>query len=250
MKRAVGEASDRVVLALHDLEHRHMLGILARDIGRQAHAVSVNTRLLTTRGMHATVQTFAHWGVHNLFIDESFGVQDHDMILDIAHRYPESVGYITVDGTIGVRAMRRLAEAKNRNASTRRVKLIATTDLPEIPEEDIRATFRQSVPELVDNLASQAQEAGLDGFYSSLRQAGCGPSDFFWVASGVRLKPIEDDDKFRTATLAEARDFSRQPDLYMLGSAVTRFYDHSDVLQAFESALDQIADLESTAVGE
>lgn len=231
--------SEKVVLALHNVRQVHKVGLLARDLGPHVSAVSVNLRMARGGGLSEVVKKFNSWGVHSLVVDESFGVQDEDMILDIAAQHRE-VKFITVDGTMGFKAMRRLAEAKNRRRETRRVRLIATTDLPEIPDEDVKATFKQTVPELVRNLSGQAKEAGLDGYYASLREAGCGPDDFFYMASGVRLGPIENDDKYRTATLIEAKNFPKTPDLYVLGSAVTHFSDYGDCVDAFNLATDLI----------
>ncbi len=232
-------ASGKVVLALHNLKELHKVGMFAKDLGPQVHAVSINMRMARVGGLSEVIQKFNHWGVHNLVIDESFGVQDKGMILDIAAQHHE-VKYITIDGRMGFTAMRRLAEAKNQYRATRSVKLIATTDLPEIPDEDVTATFMQTVPELVKNLSGQAQKAGLDGYYASLREAGCGPADFFYMASGVRLGLIEGDDKFRTATLEEARDFPQRPDLYVLGSAVTHFAEYDECLNAFGSVIEAL----------
>lgn len=239
--------NNKIMLALHNVPDLYMCKALAEHIGSHIHGVTINShfandeRLDMSRreGFLKIIDMLRNWDITNIFYDESLGRdQPFEKVLDIAR----DVDYLSIDATLGVEGMNQAVEARDSACrdSFRKAKLIATTVLPHEPEQTVRRTYRQSIPELVENLTEQSLEAGMDGVAHSWHELGV-TQDFglLRVVSGLRLVPLEGDEQARVMNVADVGQLADQPDIIIVGSAVTRGHEYYEqCLEPFGAILD------------
>ena len=130
---------------------------------------------------------------------------------------------LNVHASGGIDMMKAARRARDESGSES--KLLAVTMLTSLNTECLKRELGLELPleALVERLALNALEAGLDGVVCSAREAAnihriCGP-DFITVCPGIRFAASDNHDQERISTASQA--FSQGADYIVLGRAIT-----------------------------
>jgi orotidine-5'-phosphate decarboxylase len=203
----MGDPNNRVIVAL-DVATLPEATELARRLAPHLAAVKVGSQLFTADGPQA-VRAMRDLGLR-VFLDLKF----HDIPNTVAGAVVSArnlgVWMLNVHCSGGTIMMAEAAKAASATPSTIRPLVLGVTVLTSFDEASLRATLGtvRTLREVVQQLARQAQAAGLDGVVASpheivdIRQA-CGPA-FLIVTPGVRPAEAERGDQRRVMTPSEA----------------------------------------------
>jgi orotidine-5'-phosphate decarboxylase len=203
----MGDPNNRLIVAL-DVATLPEAAELARRLAPHLAAVKVGSQLFTADGPQA-VRAMRDLGLR-VFLDLKFHDIPNTVAGAVASARNLGVWMLNVHCSGGTVMMTEAAKAASATRADGRPLVLGVTVLTSFDEASLRATLGTvgTLREVVQQLARQAQAAGLDGVVASpheivdIRQA-CGPA-FLIVTPGVRPAEAERGDQRRVMTPSEA----------------------------------------------
>ena len=209
---------------------------MAHRLSPQLCRLKVGKELFTTTGPQLVKQLIALG--FDIFLDLKFHDIPHTTAQAVKAAAQLGVWMVNVHAGGGMRMLQAAREVLEPLSNP--PLLIGVTVLTSQIEEDLKAVgVQQPLEEQVINLATLAQQAGLDGVVCSAQEAdvlkrACG-QDFLLVTPGIRPSGSASDDQRRIVTPAEARRAGS--DYLVVGRPVTRA---ADPLEACEETVRSI----------
>ena len=209
---------------------------MAHRLSPQLCRLKVGKELFTTAGPQLVKQLIALG--FDIFLDLKFHDIPHTTAQAVKAAAQLGVWMVNVHAGGGMRMLQAAREVLE--PLSNRPLLIGVTVLTSQIEEDLKAVgVQQPLEEQVINLATLAQQAGLDGVVCSAQEAdvlkrACG-QNFLLVTPGIRPPGSASDDQRRIVTPAEARRAGS--DYLVVGRPVTRA---ADPLEACEEIVRSI----------